>query len=424
MRIFTSIFVLYSLLFSTFAFAGLLNINPSTVEAESWTILDSQSGQTIAEHNSHAQRAPASLTKMMVAYIAIKEINAGRLNKNEILTATAVVNTVQSDESQMYLKPGEQISIDHLLAGLVVMSANDAVVTLAERISGSVPAFVKHMNKEAQALGMQDTHFTNPAGITMPDHLSSAADMARLGQVVALETPEYLHYSKQPSFSYGPHFHEATNLILKLDPSVDGLKTGFTKAAGYNLALTAHRPSNLTESPERRIVVVVMGTKSAHKRAEVAHKLMNLAYAYTRDEVALHGKQLIAELPVINATSKLFKVEAPTPQIVTTSLYTAQNPIDLNTFDQTTQRIMLPDTAGALSPVLPLEQTSTKLNVELLQQSLTAPVAGLMHLAKVNVYQNNEFLQSFDISNSVHIEQATWYQRFWMWLQNIFPFLA
>ena len=149
-----------------------------------------------------------------------------------------------------------------------------------------------------------------------------------------------------------------------------------------------------------------------------------MAYAYTRDEVALHGKQLIAELPVINATSKLFKVEAPTPQIVTTSLYTAQNPIDLNTFDQTTQRIMLPDTAGALSPVLPLEQTSTKLNVELLQQSLTAPVAGLMHLAKVNVYQNNEFLQSFDISNSVHIEQATWYQRFWMWLQNIFPFLA
>ncbi len=102
MRIFTSIFVLYSLLFSTFAFAGLLNINPSTVEAESWTILDSQSGQTIAEHNSHAQRSPALLTKMMVAYIAIKEINAGRLNKNEILTATAVVNTVQSDESQMY----------------------------------------------------------------------------------------------------------------------------------------------------------------------------------------------------------------------------------------------------------------------------------------------------------------------------------
>ncbi len=170
LKILASFIAITGLVCSTFVNAALLNINPQSVEAEAWTILDTQSGQTIAEYNSHVQRAPASMTKMMVAYIALKEIKAGHLKKEEIITATPVVQVVQWDESQMYLKQGEQISIDQLLAGLIVMSANDAAVTLAERISGSVPAFVARMNQEAQALGMKDTHFANPPGITMPDH--------------------------------------------------------------------------------------------------------------------------------------------------------------------------------------------------------------------------------------------------------------
>src|SRR5690606_21892797 len=157
--------------------------------------------------------------------------------------------------------------------------------------------FVERMNKEAQALGMTHTHFQNPAGITMPEHYSTAADLAKLSQALVNETPEYLNYSKQPSFSYNQRFHRATNLLLKMDPTVDGLKTGFTRAAGYNLAATANRLSMDPHMPNRRLIVVVMGTKSAVKRAEVAHKLMNLAYTYTRNEVALPSKQLLAELP-------------------------------------------------------------------------------------------------------------------------------
>ena len=190
MKIFVTFIAFISLVCSTLSNAALLNINPLSVEAASWTILDTQSGQTIAEYNSHAQRAPASMTKMMVAYIALKELKAGHLKKEEIITATPVVQMVQWDESQMYLKEGEQISIDQLLAGLIVMSANDAAVTLAERISGDVPAFVARMNQEAQALGMKDTHFANPPGVTMPDHFSSAHDMAILGQAVTSQTPE------------------------------------------------------------------------------------------------------------------------------------------------------------------------------------------------------------------------------------------
>ena len=409
-----------SLVCSTLVNAALLDINPLSVEAEAWTILDTQTGQTIAEYNSHAQRAPASMTKMMVAYIALKELKAGHLTKEEIITATPVVKMVQWDESQMYLKQGEQISIDQLLAGLIVMSANDAAVTLAERISGNVPAFVARMNQEAQALGMKDTHFANPPGVTMPDHFSSAHDMALLGQAVTMQTPEYLHYSVLPSFSYNQHFHHATNLVLKSDPSVDGLKTGFTKAAGYNLALTAHRPSGLIESPDRRLIVVVMGAKSGVKRAEIAHKLLNLGYAYTRDEIVIKDKQLIAELPVIKSTLKMFKVEAKKPQIVTTSLYNDPTPIDLMAFDVVNSRVMKSDANGLLTVIHPLVTTQTHLNVELNETSLTAPLEKIIHLAKVNVYQNNILIQSFDIEDEVHIEQASWFERLLEWFKTLF----
>jgi D-alanyl-D-alanine carboxypeptidase (penicillin-binding protein 5/6) len=129
---------------------------------------------------------------------------------------------------------------------------------------------------------MKDTHFSNPAGITMTDHYSTSADLSLLAKAIVKETPEYLHYSKMPSFSYNQRFHRATNLALKMDPTADGLKTGYTKAAGYNLALTAERPTLNPHVDKRRLIVVVLGTPSAVKRAEVAHKLMNLAYTYTR----------------------------------------------------------------------------------------------------------------------------------------------
>lgn len=424
MKIFISFIVFLSVFVSTVVNAALLNIDPASVEAEAWTVLDAQSGQTIAEYNSHVQRAPASMTKMMVAYIAFKEIQAGRLKKEELLTATPVVNVVQWDESQMYLKPGEQITIDQLLAGLIVMSANDAAVSLAERISGSVPAFVARMNKEAKALGMNDTHFANPPGVTMDDHYSSAHDMALLGQAVTAQTPEYMQYSVLPNFTYKQHYHRATNLVLKVDPSVDGLKTGFTKAAGYNLTLTAHRPSGLAEMPERRIIVVVMGSKSAIKRAEIAHKLLNLAYTYTRDEVAIKDKQLIAELPVVQSTLKMFKVEAKQPQFMTTALYNPDALIQLSDFDETQQRLVQVDATGLLTPVEPLAQTETHMDVQLKVQSLTAPLAKMVELAQVHVYQNNKLIQTFMIEDEVNLEESSWFERLITWFKNLLPFAS
>lgn len=413
-----------SLLCCTIVNAALLNFVPESVEAPAWTILDTQSGQVIAEHNSHEQRAPASMTKMMVAYIAFKEIQAGHLKKNEIITATPVVKMVQWDESQMYLKEGDQISVDQLLAGLVVMSANDAAVTLAERISGNVPAFIERMNLEAKALGMNDTHFSNAPGVTMPDHFSSAHDMALLGQAVTAETPEYLHYSVMPSFSYNQRFHRATNLVLKFDPSVDGLKTGFTKAAGYNLALTAHRPTTNPELPERRLIVVVMGTKNALKRAEIAHNLLNMAYTYTRNEVAIKDKQLLAELPVIKSTLKIFKLETSKPQIITTSLYDQPYAIDLKTYDPVNQRIMLNTGNGTIQAIDPLQETKTHFNIEIKEKFLTAPLAKVMELATVQVYQNNQLIRTITIENDVQIEEANFFQKIVIWFKQLFTLFS
>lgn len=420
MKFIASLIATLCFFMSAISHAALLNINPESVEAEAWTILDSQTGQTIASHNEDLQRAPASLTKMMVAYITLKEIQAGKLDKNEVITATSVVNMVMWDESQMYLKEGEQISVDQLLAGLIVMSANDAAVTLAEKISGSVPKFVERMNKEAQALGMTHSHFQNPAGITMPEHYSTAADLAKLSQALVNETPNYLFYSKQQSFSYNQRFHRATNLLLKIDPTVDGLKTGFTRAAGYNLAATAIRPSMDMSLSNRRLIVVVMGSKSAVKRAEVAHKLMNLAYTYTRNEVALKDKQVLAELPVVQSTLKMFKVATKKPELITTSLYDQSYSIDLNQFDQSTQRVMLDTGNGVLQSIEPLRETQTHLNIEVNETQLTAPLAKVMQLATVNVYQNNQLIRTILIEDQVDIEEANFFEKFLQWLFGLF----
>lgn len=420
MKFIASLIATLCFFMSAISHAALLNINPESVEAEAWTILDSQTGQTIASHNEDLQRAPASLTKMMVAYITLKEIQAGKLDKNEVITATSVVNMVMWDESQMYLKEGDQISVDQLLAGLIVMSANDAAVTLAEKISGSVPKFVERMNQEAKALGMQQTNFQNPAGITMPEHYSTAADLAKLSQALVNETPNYLFYSKQQSFSYNQRFHRATNLLLKMDPTVDGLKTGFTRAAGYNLAATAIRPSMDMSLSNRRLIVVVMGSKSAVKRAEVAHKLMNLAYTYTRNEVALKDKQVLAELPVVQSTLKMFKVATKKPELITTSLYDQSYSIDLNQFDQSTQRVMLDTGNGTLQSIEPLRETQTHLNIEVNETQLTAPLEKVMQLATVNVYQNNQLIRTILIEDQVDIEEANFFEKFLQWLFGLF----
>lgn len=390
-------------LFSSVLNATILHIRPESVEAASWMIYDPQSKQVLAEHQSHAQRAPASLTKMMVAYIALKEIKAGKLKTTDILTTTDVVKTVQPDESQMFLKSGQAISVDQLLAGLIIMSANDAAVTLADHLGHGVPHFIEMMNQEAQALGMTDTYFTNPAGITMMEHHSSAADMVKLSTALIEQYPDYLGYSKQQQYQFNQFSHAATNLLLKKDTSVDGLKTGYTSAAGYNLALTAKRA-------DRRLIVVVMGTKSALKRAEVAYDLMNMAYNYTHNQVILQPNQRIAQIPVHLGKQPFFNVLASKQQMVTTSLYSKPENIDMRQYNPATNQL----------PVLPDATNRFDVDTELLHTQLEAPVNQSMHLATIQIKQNGEVIQHFPIEMNVQVEKLNFFERCIAWFKALF----
>lgn len=405
--------------FFNYSNAAILNIAPESVEAESWIILDPQTNQIIAEHNSQAQRAPASLTKLMVAYLTLQAIHSGQLKTTDLITASKVVNGVKSDESKMGLKAGDQISIEQLLSGLIVMSANDAAVTLAEKISGNLPAFIEKMNNEAQHLGMSNSHFTNPAGITMNEHYSSAADIAQLSNQLIKQYPEYLSYSKQTSYTWHDTTHHATNILLKKDNSIDGLKTGYTAAAGFNFALTAKRQDHALLNTERRLIVVVLGTKSLFKRAQVANQLMNLAFQYTQNTTVLKANQKLFQIPIIDGQQKIFNYINPNNKMITASLYNSENPIQLNTFDLNSGQIIInKQTIPALA------QPNIQLEITLDQKQLIAPLNQEMQLANVTILQNNQPIDKLKISAPIQLERASFWERLINWLKHILPFVS
>lgn len=441
--------IVFSAQFSQFTWAdllnaNLLNIDPKTVNAEAWMIYDPQSKQIIAQHNADVPRAPASLTKMMVAYLTLKAIENGQIQLNQQVTVPEIVNTVQWDESQLKLEPNQQISVQELLAGLIIMSANDAALTLATLIAGNVPNFLDQMNVMANQLGMQHTHFSNPSGITMQDHLSSAHDMAILSSAIVNDTPEFLQYSKQPEFRYKDIYHEATNILLKKDLSVDGLKTGYTRAAGYNLALTAQR-KDMNTLNDRRLVVVVMGTPSKQARADEAYKLLNAGFTYTENhtwatttpsKANLGLKHVIADIPVINGQSTSYAVTMPSENTHTLSLLeNASIELDLKRFDNSALRFTVNqdivdqyslkhlgvDHLGQ-STLEPMNSPQhVKYQINILKSKLDAPISTqAMALGNIKVYQFGAQVNYFPIIQDVEIKKATWWQKVRRWFEALF----
>lgn len=435
--------------------ATVLNIQPESVNAQAWLIYDPQTKQIIAEHNSHQQRAPASLTKMMVAYIVLKDIQAGKINKNQTINITPIVKQIQNDESKMDLSVGEQVTIDQLLAGLIIMSANDAAVTLAEFIGeGDTQKFIQRMNQEAQLLGMTQTSFANPSGITMAQHYSTAYDLNLLSLALIEQTPDYLHYSKQQSFTYKKP-HEATNLLLAQDTRVDGLKTGFTTAAGYNLALTAlqtagiglslptsstpnHQAPNTSQTStpttsstpsitigtipkqNRRLIVIVLGTPDKKQRAEVSYKLLNVAFEYTQNQTLIKKRTLLTQIPIINGYSKRFSLYAPHDYQFTASLYPQHTAIDLKQFNLQTMRLITQHN-GQAQTIEPLTQAELSYQTIAKQSTLYAPLKQKeIAIADVQVIQNQQVIHQFTLLQNFDLKPMTWWQKAIVWIQNLF----
>lgn len=244
---------------------------PPAVNARAWILIDHFTGKTLAEHNADAREEPASLTKLMTAYVVFQALAEGRLK----LTDQAVISkhAWKAEGSRSFVQVGTQIPVDILIKGMIVQSGNDATIALAEKLGGTEDAFAQMMNEYARRLGMNRTHFVNSDGLPAPDHYTSARDMATLASALIRQFPQYYGLFSLREFLWNNIRQGNRNTLLGKDPSVDGLKTGHTDAAGYCLVSSANRAG-------MRLISVVMGSPNERGREEASAALLNYGYTF------------------------------------------------------------------------------------------------------------------------------------------------
>jgi len=247
----------------------LSSVPAPALGARAWLSLDMNSGQVIASENLDERIEPASLTKIMAAYLVFDALESKRLTLEQ--TVHVSENAWRTEGSRMFIKPNSQVSVHDLLQGLIVQSGNDATVALAEAIAGSESAFVALMNEEAARQGLKDTAFVNSPGLPHEEHLTSVRDLGTLAANLINRFPQYLHYYSQKEYTYNNIKQNNRNRLLWADTTVDGLKTGHTKSAGYCLIATAQRDG-------RRVLTVLVGAASDSARAESSLKLLNWSF--------------------------------------------------------------------------------------------------------------------------------------------------
>ncbi|WP_308417063.1 D-alanyl-D-alanine carboxypeptidase family protein [Thiolapillus brandeum] len=245
--------------------------SPPKIAATGHLLLDFHSGKVLAENNADKRLEPASLTKIMTAYTVFKELEAGNISlDDQVLVSKKAWKT---PGSRMFIEVGKQVSVDDLIHGMIIASGNDACVALAEHITGSEEAFAVLMNKHAVELGMENTHFANATGLPDPNHYSTPEDILKVTRALITEFPQFYPLYSTREFTYNGITQKNRNRLLWRDPSVDGIKTGHTAAAGYCLVASAKREN-------MRLLSVVMGTKSDEARARESQTLLNFGFRF------------------------------------------------------------------------------------------------------------------------------------------------
>jgi D-alanyl-D-alanine carboxypeptidase (penicillin-binding protein 5/6) len=263
-------------------FAHAQAVQPPEIAARQYVLMDLTTGQTLAERDADTPTDPASLTKLMTAYIVFTALRDKKLALDQP-TAVSVRawDERKGDPSLMFIDTTMKPTVDELLHGMIVISGNDASVALAEAVGGTLDVFVGMMNRQAQAWGLKNTAFKNVTGITEPGHKSSARDIATIASKIVRDFPqEYARYYGLKEYTYNKIRQDNRNLLLRRDASVDGMKTGFTDAAGYCLVASAARDyPNLGAGSKRRLVSVVLGTASRDARLNESQKLLNWGFS-------------------------------------------------------------------------------------------------------------------------------------------------
>jgi len=253
-------------------------VPPPSIAAKAYMLVDFVSGQTLAADNADAPREPASLTKLMTAYLTFRALRDKELMPSQMVSVSE--RAWRAEGSRMFIEPKKAVSVDELLHGVIVQSGNDASIALAETVAGSEDAFVERMNRQATQLGMKNTHFVNATGLPAPQQVSTASDLALLAAALIRDFPEYYPLYSIKEYRYNNITQPNRNRLLWTDPYVDGMKTGNTDAAGFCLIASAKRG-------QRRLLSVVLGTASESARAIEAQKLLNYGFQFY-DSVQLY----------------------------------------------------------------------------------------------------------------------------------------
>ena len=272
MKIVSLFVVILTALFSGSGWAAAKPIpNPPELDATSYFLIDFDSGRVLAEKDPDKHIEPASITKLMTAYLVDKAIADGDIALDEMVTISEKAWRMKG--SKMFVEVGKQVPVEDLLKGLIIQSGNDASVALAEHIAGSESAFAGYMNHQAQLLGMTNTNFVNATGWPDENHYSSARDIATLTRAVISEFPESYSYYKEREYTYNEIRQFNRNRLLWRDDTVDGVKTGHTEAAGYCLVASAQRE-------DMRLISVVLGSDSDKARTQSSQSLLNYGFRF------------------------------------------------------------------------------------------------------------------------------------------------
>jgi D-alanyl-D-alanine carboxypeptidase (penicillin-binding protein 5/6) len=292
-------FILFSALFLLLNTANATNkiLIPAAprVAADSYILIDFNSGKVLAEKSADEQLAPASLTKIMTVYVIFRELKNGHLTLDEKVTISK--KAWQTPGSRMFVEVNKQVAIEGLLQGVIIQSGNDASVALAEHVAGDESTFAAMMNQHATRLDMMDTNFENSMGLPSKNHFTTARDLAKLTIALINEFPEYYQWDSKKEFTFNNITQPNRNKLLWRDKSVDGVKTGYTEEAGYCMVASAKREG-------MRLVSVVMGTASANARANESQSLLNYGFRFFETHKLYSGLEALTETRIWKGDSK------------------------------------------------------------------------------------------------------------------------
>lgn len=351
---------------------------PPTIDAKSWLLIDMNSGQVLSENAADERLEPASLTKLMTAYLTFDAIKQGTLQLNQLINISE--NAWRTGGSKMFVRVNTQVTVEDLIKGMIVQSGNDACVALAEGIAGNEENFAQMMNNQAKRLGMTASQFKNATGLPNPEHYTTARDLSILTTALINDFPEfYKKYYSIKEFTYNNIKQPNRNRLLWLDESVDGVKTGFTDNAGYCLISSANRDN-------RRVLSVLLGAKSANGRINESAKLLNWGY------VAYDSVQIVPANKVL-ANLRVWKGEK---NEITAKVNQAINLVIPKGYANKVQYNFVPVTGNENNG----------------GEKLVAPIVKGQILGKIVVSIENKTFMEIPVKSDEQIEQGSLWRRF------------